>query len=78
MDGPWWHYATWQTEKDKYCMISFLCAILKKKKKEKPQHKKLNSYTQRLDGCLAASGGGGVSDMGGEAQKVQTSSYKMT
>ena len=31
MDGTWGYYAKWgKSEKDKYCMISLMCGILKK------------------------------------------------
>ena len=34
MDEPWENYAKWnnQTEKDKYCLTSLICGILKNKK----------------------------------------------
>ena len=50
-----------QTEKDKYCMISNICVILKKKKQ-------LTDTGNRW---------GSGSGMGEESEKVQTSSYKV-
>ena len=55
-----------QTEKDKYCMISLICAI-KKKKLTKEEIRLLDT---RHEVC-----GEGELEEGG--QKVQTSSYKI-
>ena len=33
LDGPWGHYVKWnKTDKDKYCMISPICGIKRKKR----------------------------------------------
>ena len=52
-----------QTEKDKYCMISFTCGIFKKKKKQK----QLNPKKQRIDWCLPGTGGLGKQVMVGQS-----------
>ena len=57
-----------QTGKDKYCMISLICEILKKKTE-------LIDIENRL--VFARGGVGEVGEMGEGGQKVQISSYKI-
>ena len=55
-----------QIEKDKYCMVSLICGILKKKKR-------LNSETKSKEVVVKVVGGGG--NRRGR-KKVHTFSYK--
>ena len=49
-----------QTEEDKYCMLSLMCGILKKKKKGKQNHR------DRTNECLAEGWGVGKIGVGDE------------
>ena len=62
-----------QTEKDKYCMISY---IESKKKKKKPKPNKTHRR-KRPDLCLPEVEGGMEGDLEESGQKLQTSSYKI-
>ena len=48
MDGTWRHLTKWnKSDKDKYCMISLICGILKKKKNSQKRKSDLLSERQR-------------------------------
>ena len=68
-----------QTEKDKYYMISLICAILKNKKsKQKPPKSpnlKTYRYREQIGSCQRW--GWEVNTTGEGVQKVQTFSYKV-
>ena len=67
MDRPLGHHAKWnKTEKGKYCMISLICGILKKKKKQ--ANHEINIW---IGGCQKWGGG---DKMGEDDQKVEISS----
>lgn len=70
--GPWGHHAKLnKSAKDKYRMISLICALWKKQK----QKSKLKDTENRW--VVSALGDLGVSEMGEGDQNLQTSSYKM-
>lgn len=58
MDGPRRYYVKWsKSDKDKYCMISSLCNLKNKRKKENR-----NRFIGKESKLMVARGGGGYED----------------
>ena len=52
IDGPRGYYAKWNTsDKDKYCMISLICGILKTKQINITKQKQSYRYREQTRGC---------------------------
>lgn len=63
-DGPWRHYTKWnKSEKNKYFVISLICAIKKKRERSEKEIR-----------LMVIRGRGRIKERG---QKAQTSSYKI-
>ena len=66
-----------QMEKEKYHLILFTCGLLKKKKKNKLQNRRMSSGMQRAVWWFPE-GQCGQNGMGEGSQKIQTSRSKIT
>ena len=59
----WGHYAKYsKSERDKYCMISFICEILKQKQ--------THSYREKIGGCRDGKWGWEMGEMGESGHNV--------
>ena len=68
-DRLWRHYAKRnKSEKDKYCIMSFMCGIFKQTK-NRQNRKAQNVLEKRLELCLPEAEGGKEGEIGGRWSK---------